>query len=395
MIFSIEVLQANHGDCLLVHYGKNNDPKTIVIDGGPPGIYRNVLKPRLLTIKKTLSPENPLSLSMVMVSHMDDDHVNGILALTDDILDKQTNNSKEDFEVTNLWFNTFDDIIGNIEIPIISAIGASTQPASLTALPQLAGAEHHIEAIVASTGQGRQLRDNAKALSTVVNFPFKEFKKGKANLVRGDGKASVIKWDTGVKITVVHPNKQRLQELQKQWDKDLETARKKGDTSIIIASIIKPDTSPFNLSSIVCLIEAGGKKMLLTGDARSDDILNGLKENKLIGTKGLHVDVFKMAHHGSIRNATPELFQKVTADNYIISADGSFDNPDKPLLEMLAENVKKGTLHLTNHDGKKGLKAKLDTFIKKLKKDGSKLKINFRKDDEPSIVVNLLDEIDF
>lgn len=87
-----------------------------------------------------------------------------------------------------------------------------------------------------------------------------------------------IKWDTGLNITVIHPNEQRLKELQKRWDKDLQVAKDKGDNSIIVASITSPDTSPFNLSSIVCLVEFKKKTILLTGDARSDHIVAGLKK---------------------------------------------------------------------------------------------------------------------
>ncbi|MEO5646119.1 MAG: hypothetical protein ABIQ91_01445, partial [Candidatus Paceibacterota bacterium] len=69
MLFTLEILQAKQGDCLLLHYGTPNEPRIIVIDGGPAGIYRNFLKPRLLSIKKVRSPDSPLDLSLVMVSH--------------------------------------------------------------------------------------------------------------------------------------------------------------------------------------------------------------------------------------------------------------------------------------------------------------------------------------
>ena len=77
MIFTLEALQAKHGDCLVLHYGPNEDPKIIVIDGGPGGVYKDSLKPRLLEIRDALTPDDSLPLSMLMVSHMDDDHVNG------------------------------------------------------------------------------------------------------------------------------------------------------------------------------------------------------------------------------------------------------------------------------------------------------------------------------
>lgn len=394
MIFTLEALQAKHGDALILYYGKKSDPKVIVIDGGPAGIYKGFLKPRLLSVKQKLSPGDPLSISMVMVSHLDDDHVNGILGLANEIADKKEENKAVDFDFTDLWVNTFDDIIGNIQIPKVAA-AASMQPANIGNIPEFAGARHEISAVIASTGQGRKLRDLANKLAVTVNHPFKSLKPGKSNLVRGDGKGKAIKWDD-ISITVVHPNQQRLEELQTKWDKDLQKAKEKGDPSISIASIIDPDTSPFNLSSIVCLVKAGKKTMLLTGDARADDILEGLKLNKMLDKKGkLHVDILKVPHHGSSRNQDKEFFEAITAEHYVVSADGAHHNPDADTLQMLIDAKIKGTLYLTNQDGKLGLKKVVADFLKNLKKSKSKLKVVFRKETSPSIVINLGEKINF
>ncbi|HEY0678156.1 MAG TPA: hypothetical protein VGD17_07710 [Chitinophagaceae bacterium] len=395
MIFSLEILQANHGDCLLLYYGNNADPKVIVIDGGPSGIYNGFLKPRLLELRDALSVDKPLPLSLVMVSHLDDDHVNGILAMTQDMLDRKENNEVTLLSMKNIWCNTFDDIIGNLELPAISGLPASAAAASTAMLPQIAGAESHIAAVIVSTGQGRKLRDNAALLSATVNNPFEALEPGKANLVRGDGEGSVIEWDPGLEIIVVHPEAQRLKELQKKWDADLKKAKQDGDDSIIFASITDPDKSPFNLSSIVCLVEFNNKRMLLTGDGRSDDIVEGLRANDLLDNNGrLHVDILKLPHHGSIRNMDADFFQVVTADHYVISANGRDDNPDQELLDVFAANVTEGTLHLTNRDGKNNLEDKIDAFQAELANSGSNVKLNIRKPDG-SIIIDLLDKFNF
>ena len=163
MLFTLEILQANQGDCLLLHYGTKADPKVIVIDGGPAGIYKGSLKPRLLEIKKKRSPNSTLPLSLVMVSHLDDDHVNGILKLTEDLLDKKVNGEKQDFGFKNIWCNTFDDIIGNLEIKPLSVLPAQAAAATanvIQAVPALQNADHDLVAVIATTGQGRSLRKN-------------------------------------------------------------------------------------------------------------------------------------------------------------------------------------------------------------------------------------------
>jgi hypothetical protein len=393
MLFSLEVVQAKHGDCLLLHFGKKTDPKIIVIDGGPSGVYDNFLKPRLLKIKEQNAPNDALPISMIMVSHMDDDHANGICMLTDEIV--QDGNTAK-FEIDHLWINTFDDIVGNDQLLGISAIGASSIAASVSSLgiPGLQKADHETAALIASTAQGRQLRDNAKSLSVTLNQPFKKLS-GKAALVRGDTKESVVNWE-GLKLTVVSPSEIRLETLQKQWDKDLKKAKAAGDNSIIISSLTALDTSPFNVSSIACLVELNSKTILLTGDGRSDDIYAGLKKNKLLDSKGkIHVDILKLPHHGSIRNMEKSFLENVTAEHYVISADGSNDNPDKPLLDLFVTTVSTGKLYLTNKTGKKDIKKNIDAFLKKLKTKKSKLVVIFPEAGRNTMLIDLLESVDF
>jgi beta-lactamase superfamily II metal-dependent hydrolase len=54
----------------------------------------------------------------------------------------------------------------------------------------------------------------------------------------------------------------------------------------------------------------------------------------------LHVDILKIPHHGSARNATGGLFDHITADVYVISADGRHGNPDPETLDWLMKAVK-------------------------------------------------------
>jgi hypothetical protein len=397
MILSLEVLQANEGDCLILHYGTPEHPQIIVIDGGPSGIYKNHLKPRLLQIKDSLTVDDPLPISMVMVSHADDDHINGIVMLTNDLVQQQTDHKDLSFKIDKFWFNSFDDIIGNIEIPVISTISPNVTAASneLSNNSILNKADNHLAAVIASTGQGRNIRDNAETLALAINSPFTALANG-SKLIRADLGNSKISLNENFSINVVHPNQQRLIELQKKWDDDLKKAREQGDNSIILASLVSTDKSPFNLSSIVCLLEQNGKKILITGDGRSDDIFNGLKENNLLDSNDkLHVDILKMPHHGSKANMTEEFLQKITADHYVISADGKHDNPDQEVLDMFEKNVKSGTLHLTNHTGKLGLQKKIDNFIKKLQDENSNLIISFPSSGMNSSVINLEDALNY
>jgi hypothetical protein len=54
MRFSLEVIRARKGDCLILHYG-TAEPRLVLIDGGPMGVYGPHLKPRLAAIKAAAS----------------------------------------------------------------------------------------------------------------------------------------------------------------------------------------------------------------------------------------------------------------------------------------------------------------------------------------------------
>jgi hypothetical protein len=51
-----------------------------------------------------------------------------------------------------------------------------------------------------------------------------------------------------------------------------------------------------------------------------------------------YVDVLKVPHHGSDRNASPEFFKTVIAKYYIISANGRDDNPSLNTLRWIIES---------------------------------------------------------
>ena len=121
------------------------------------------------------------------------------------------------------------------------------------------------------------------------------------------------------------------------WLDDHEVNIASGDLRLMANA----DQSIPNLSSIMFLAEAEGKTVLFTGDGRSDHLLGGLGDAGLLDGEGkFHVDVFKVSHHGSDRNATKTFFRKVTADTYVISANGHPDNPDLSTLIWIVEAAK-------------------------------------------------------
>ena len=277
-----------------------------------------------------------------MVSHIDDDHINGILELTSELVVAKEAKKPLPLKVRSFWHNTFDDIIGNKPDELLAAVTASFGAAALSGEPDTEGLDPDAARVLASVGQGFRLRDDARKLKLRINPEFE----GKLVMAAKGGKS--IDMGKGLKLTVVGPMQAELVALQKDHDTFLKKHKDDEETTAALASFT--DTSIANLSSIVLLAEVGKKRMLLTGDARGDKILKGLE---LVGLlkKGstLHVDMLKMPHHGSDRNMEPIFFRRITADHYVFSGNGEHGNPERETLQMLLDESgsEEFTIHLT------------------------------------------------
>lgn len=385
MLFTLEALQAKHGDALLLHYGEAGSPQLIVIDGGPSGVYKKVLKPRLDAIKQSRSPQERLPIRLVLVSHIDDDHITGILDLSRDLVTVQEDRKDLPYKIQGLWHNSFDDILGTkSENYFASLQNAAVAAASTGMLPGDFPISLHGAMVMASVNQGRSLRNNATALTLAVNQAFP------AGLVLAPKAGQkTIPMGGGLSFTVLGPNQQQLEDLQEEWDKQLKKLKvaKKAEAQAIIAAFV--DDSVYNLSSIILLAAMGNRRMLLTGDARGDHIIAGLKTAGLFQGDRVHVDLLKLPHHGSERNIAEVFFRQVTADHYVISADGKYGNPEIATLKMISEarGQDKYTIYLTNKEDR------LEKFFAQEKASGKKYQVKYRQEDSPSIRIDLADAI--
>jgi hypothetical protein len=69
-------------------------------------------------------------------------------------------------------------------------------------------------------------------------------------------------------------------------------------------------------------------------------LIQGLEMKGLLKVGKFHVDVLKVAHHGSDRDTDRSFFDHITADTYVISANGKYDNPDYDTLTWIVEAAK-------------------------------------------------------
>ena len=347
MRLSLDVRPARKGDCLLLHYGTEQDPGLVMIDGGPSQVYTPHLKPRLDTIreKRKLAAGSSLPVDLLMVSHIDDDHIKGILELTRELTDAKRVKKPLSVKVGNLWHNSFDKIIGNDPDDLTSAVTASFGAAALTGDVDPDDLDPSAALVLASVPQGMKLTGDAKTLGLRVNGH------AQGKLVMAEAGASPVDLGKGLRFTVIGPMKEELAELQAEYDRFLkkkQAADKKSEAALAEFS----DDSAANLSSIVVLAEAKPKtevkRILLTGDARGDKILEGLELVGLLAAGGtMHVDVLKAPHHGSDRNIGPIFFRRITASHYVFSGNGEHGNPERETLQMLLDE--RGDADITVH----------------------------------------------
>lgn len=356
MLFTLEALPAEEGDCLLLHWGTSANPHIAVIDGGPRLVYEDALKPRLEEIRENRDVEQ-LDIEFVMVSHVDNDHVMGIKKMFARMKKEiEDNLGDKPFRVQFLWHNTFNDVLGDgidryyqtFTSSFTASAGGEPDPTVLdkltAALKARAGldgdeAEHEaydIGLILAGHGEGRDLRVSHKFLFdrqqvAGLNRPFQS--NGSATLITAERTPAPIAVK-GLKIKVVGPLEAEIKALQDEFDEFIE---RRGLTAEAVLAAYADRSVP-NLSSIVCVAEFGGKQMLLTGDARGDKTLKGLEQAGLLTGGVMKVDVLKVPHHGSNRNVKPEYFKKIVANTYVFSGNGDNGNPDRDTFEMLFDS---------------------------------------------------------
>lgn len=368
---ALEVLRAEHGDCLLLTHGQ----EIVLIDGGPSGVYDAALKPRLEELVGERG--QPVWIRMVMVSHIDDDHIVGLADMFAEAREREEESRGSAlWRAGELWFNAFGALTGASATAGSSGVKRAALEALVASAP---GSES--QAVAVGVKSGVALHEDAMGLGVELN------KSVGGGLVERAGDSATIEVVPGLTFTVIAPARERLDKLQREWE---EWERKHPRPEAEKAENL--DRSVFNLSSIVVLARSGDRSLLLTGDARSDDIMEGLEAVGLLTDDGppLTVDVLKLPHHGSIRNVNATFFDRVRARHYVISANGRDGNPEDETLALLfdarSEDNEPWTLWLTYGgeagDGKPGLHDRLSAFVGGRKAENGEIDVRFAKPGE-------------
>jgi hypothetical protein len=317
-MFKLHVLQAKWGDSLLLEFGEDR-PKYILVDGGPKGAYEANLEKKLGNISSSGGV-----LDLVILTHVDSDHVEGLLKLTNGLKESRPENIHRPIRVVSFWHNSFSDSLGvGSRVESLFTMFRTTRAVMIDSDPK-------IERLVTSISQGDQLAEDAKKLDIPRNQNLPR------SLVCSDDKDSVTVDD--MVLHIIGPTRENLSKLEQEWEKWLEEEGLAVSYSTVMS---RSEVTVPNLSSIMILAEYNGKSILLTGDGHVDDLTEGLEKAGLLRRgETITVDVMKVPHHGSRHNVTSEFFKRVMADIYVISASGRYGHPNIQTLEYIVQAAK-------------------------------------------------------
>lgn len=312
-MLKIQFLPAREGDSVWVRWGKDLSFQMLVDMGTAKTGFQ--LRSRLEAL-----PENGRNFELVVVTHIDCDHINGILSALVD------NAPIPGLTIKDFWFNGLHHLDHKPNYDALEELGAV---------------------------QGEMLSEWLKDKPWNLQFDG-------GPVCRDPSKPTpIVELADGLQITVLGPTPQRLKQLLPTWRKEWREALAKykdknsdedelealgaykklaltdrQDLINLANKRTKPDKSRANGSSIALLIEYQGNRILLSGDAFASDLVKAIKS--IDSTEPMRLDAFKLPHHGSSKNVSSELVKSVVCNHWVISTEGNrFRHPDDEAVARL------------------------------------------------------------
>ena len=318
-IFSVELLNAGHGESILLHYGPVDDVKIVMINTGPGRTYKATVEPRLKRLSQSRFDGAAVPIELLVIGDRDEDKTGGLNRMLQDLSEKS---GPRLVDLRGVWANIFraEGTADTLRTRLRRMIDD-------LAIPLNKPFDRH----VIRPDRGRAVVTLPGDLDVTVLGPTPEYiaklyAMSKQEGARQDAVLEPLLDETFRAVTV----RTDLVPLERPADMHApddgcvpsENARQK-------ASGAYADMSVSNLSSVILLFQYRGSTFLFTADGRGDLILDGLSRAGLLDTHGqLSVDLMTVPHLGSHRNVTIDFFRRVRARGYLFSGDGRFNNPE-------------------------------------------------------------------
>jgi beta-lactamase superfamily II metal-dependent hydrolase len=349
----LEVFFATDGDCLLL---TSSDGHRALIDGGRTDSFRKLTWPALRELA-----EAGEGIDLVVVSHIDADHISGILWLMKAVAAwavhdfQTTDGGNPGFpepaiprppDIERFWHNSWRAQLGDLAGPIQAYVGRVDEALQTSSFDPSKAPNAAVDLVDALQGLAESIPDGVELLRIVDNdtplsrnAPFDDLV-----LLQDPPHQEQLGQTT---LTVIGPARKHLAKLREEWRAWLDTdagrkaASEEIDEALAAAEIIaETDPSrvtPPNRASITLLAEEDGRTCLLTGDAAEEEILEGLEAAGRMVDGRCRCNVVKVQHHGSEHNVSTAFAGAVLADQYVFCADGNNRNPDPSVVKTIVE----------------------------------------------------------
>lgn len=313
----IDVLPAQRGDGLWVSYDHGDATRHLVIDGGPQETIPTLvpeLERRIAAV-----PGRSGKIELLVVTHVDADHVQGIVSLLSD--------HRRVRAFRDVWFNGFRHL---------GLLGGPDGERLSSAL-----AEHDTRWNAAFAGDAVVVPDEGA-------LPTRRLRGGLTITLLGPTPAALARlapeWATACARAGIVPG-QGATIAKKSWPRYGLLGGFEPD--VLAALPFRPDRGAPNGSSIAFILEHGRRRVLLLGDAHASTIAAGLDR---LGPGPHRFDAVKLSHHGSRGNTSLELLRRIRCRNWIVSSDGAqFHHPDAECLARVVVTQRRPTFYL-NYD---------------------------------------------
>ncbi|HEX6741429.1 MAG TPA: MBL fold metallo-hydrolase [Sphingomicrobium sp.] len=360
----IRIFQSAKGDCLLL---EGSDGTHFLCDGGMRDSMQNIVRKELGKLRT-----QGTRLEYVYVSHIDQDHIAGVLALLEDELEwrlyehhkaKGTPKPKPKFprppEIGGIWHNAFRDQVGENAGHVEDLLAAASSTFLATGDADLRSLGSGYQQIALSIGEALKVSRLASADLLKIATNVLPGAAGPAKLLMA--RKNQPSFPVGaMKFTIIGPRPKELEDLKTGWNKWLESVE--GDKAVSrLRREIKEKIDSFgtaggvsggwngvppykgvttpNVASLMFMVEESGKRVLLTGDSHQDMITDGLETTGFLAKDGgIHLDVLKVQHHGSEHNLKADFAKRVSADHYIFTGNGENGNPEIRVIDAIYES---------------------------------------------------------
>ena len=304
----IEPLKAEHGDAIIIRIDNDSNQILIVIDGGP-----NDCAERIADYYDTLG-----YIDLLILTHYDEDHIGGLL----EYIGRHTRDKSA--LIGEIWVNGARVIYFDKDENVSSYENAYTLASYINSM-----------------------KDKGIIKSFVYNI----------NNSMEDVKRE------GFELSILTPTSSCLEKLEANFeryvdehgladdpdtDEQVSYGRTLKDSQKSLESLADEKhmatTTFMNKTSISFILYAEGKSIMMLGDADINDVEKKLKDMGYSKENPVHLNLVKLAHHGSNGNISKGFLEIIDCNDFLITTNGGAGgayHPDRKTIALIKDIYEK------------------------------------------------------